>query len=189
MMGETPANDPRLMWQSQRRDHPVMSVEEVRVMAQKVHAKVRRNVIIAFVLGLLLLVLGTLAIAGGLATSMQVIIGAMMVVTVVGGYKAWYRIWPLHTLSADAALKGCLDFYRKELEAQYRSIALTWRFLVPAVVFTFLIWNAIFTTSALVPRILLPSVLVLTFFARHREVRRFKHKLVRLDEFERENLQ
>ena len=188
-MGETPANDPRLMWQSQRRDHPVMSVEEVRVMAQKVHAKVRRNLIIAFVLGLLLLVLGTLAIAGGLATSLRVIIGAMMVVTVVAGYKAWYRIWPLHTLSADAALKGCLDFYRKELEAQYRSIALTWRFLVPAVVFTFLIWNAIFTTSALVPRILLPSVLVLTFFARHREVRRFKHKLVRLDEFERENLQ
>ena len=63
MMRETPANDPRLMWQSQRRDHPVMSVEEVRVMAQKVHAKVRRNLIIAFVLGLLLLVLGTLALA------------------------------------------------------------------------------------------------------------------------------
>jgi len=188
-MGETPANDPRLMWQSQRRDHPVMSVEEVRVMAQKAHAKVRRNLIIAFALGLLVLVLGTLAIAGGIATSVQVTIGAMMVVTVVAGYKAWYRIWPLHTLSPDAAFKGCLDFYRKELEAQYRSIALTWRFLVPAVVFMFMMWNAIFITDPLVPRVLLPSALVLTFFARHREVRKFKHKLARLDEFERENLQ
>jgi len=184
-----PGNDPRMMWQSQRREHPGMPVEEVRIRAQIVHAKVRRNLLVAFVVGLLLLVLCTVLIVNRLSTPVRVLTGAMMVLTLVIAYKAWYRIWRPHTLSPDAALKGCLDFYRKELQAQYRSVALTWRFLVPTVFFAFLTWNAIFTTRAVVPRVLLSSVLVLTFFIRRREVRKFKHELARLDEFDKGNSQ
>ena len=184
-----PGSDPKIIWQSQTTDHPRMSVEDVRVRAQIAHAKVRRNLVVAFVVGLLLLALCTLVIVNRLSAPVRLLTAAMMLLIVVIAYKAWYRIWRPHTLPPDAALKGCLEFYRKELQAQYRSIALTWRFLVPTVFFAFLMWNAIFTTRALVPRILLPSVLVLIFFVRRREVRKFKHKLARLDEFEKENSQ
>jgi len=186
MTHEASADQLRLMWQRQRREHPVMSMEEVRTRAWAVQAKVRRNLVVALVFGVFLLALCAFAISWLPGTPLRLIASAMMAVTVTVGYKAWKRTWPAHTLSPDAALKGCLEFYRQELEAQYRSAALTWRFLVPIVILTFMMWNVVLSTNPLIPRILLPGVLVLIFVMRRYAVRKFRQKLAAVDEFEKD---
>ena len=189
MTDETLANDPRLTWQKQRREHPVMPVEEVRIKAQAVQAKVRRNLVVAAVVGVLLLAVCTIALVESYYTPVKAIAAAMMVVTVAIAYQAYHRVWRLHTLPPDAALKGCLDFYRKELKAQYRSAALTWRLLAPVVAFTFLMWGAFFRTSSLLPKILLSSVLVLVLIVRQYEAQKLRRRLANLDEFEKDTSQ
>jgi hypothetical protein len=184
MTGETAANDPRLMWQSQEKEHPIMSAEEVRLKAQVVQSKVRRNLIVAFVCGVLLLVICTIVIVTLPSTFFRVIASAMIMLTSPIAYETYYRIWSRHTLAPNAALNGCLTFYRKELEAQYRAAALTWRFLVPSLFFVFLMWRLLFRTNPLVPRILFPSVLLFILFERRREIRNLKRKLAALSEFE-----
>ena len=186
-MHDTPANDPRLIWQGQETEHRFVSVEEVRLQAQMARQKVWRNLVVASVLAFLLLLLCSLALINFSGTPVRMIASAMMLLTVVVVCKAWYRIWPLHTLSPNVALIGCVEFYRKELLAQYRSAAITWRLVVPVVIFAFLMWNALFRTNPLVPKILLPSVLVLVFFVRRRNGRELQRKLSVLDGLETEN--
>jgi len=182
---DTAADDSRRMWQSQRREHVIMSIEEVRFKAQTVQTAVRRNVIVALMFGALLLALCTLVIVTLPNTPARLIAAAIMALTLLLAFKAYDRIWPVHTLSPDAALKGCIEFYRKELQAQYSSLALTWRFLVPIVVFAFMTWNAVLRTNPLIPKILSPSVLVLILLLRRREARNLRRKLAELEEFER----
>jgi hypothetical protein len=186
-MHDTPTNDPRLVWQGQGREHPLISVEEVRLKAQIAGRKVWRNLVIASVLALFLLVLCSLALINLSGTPVRMIAAAVMLLTLVAVCKAWYRMWPLHTLSPNVALVGCVEFYRNELLAQYRSAAITWRLVVPVVIFTFLMWNAVFRTNPLVPKILLPGVLLLLFFLRRRNVRQLRRKLSTLETFEKEN--
>ena len=187
MMSENPANDPKLIWQSQTKEPAVMSIEEIRIRSRIAQARVRRNLIIAFILGFLLLVFCVFAIVTIPYTPLRVIAAALMVLTPVAAHQAWYRIWSPQTLSPNAALKGCLDFYRQELKAQYSSVALMWRFVVPIVTLAFLTWNAIFRTNSLVPKILLPSLLILILALRRHEARKLRHKLALLDAFEKES--
>jgi glucan phosphoethanolaminetransferase (alkaline phosphatase superfamily) len=186
MMEETRANDVKLIWQRQRREHSMMSAEEVRVKAEAIQAKVRRNLVVAFVLGVLVLVFCTIAIAELNNIPRRLIAAAFIVLTCVIAYRAYDRLWSPPALSPSVALNACLEFYRAELKAQYRSIALVWRFLVPVVLFAFLTWNALFRTSPLAPRLALPAVLILILCGRRLAVRKFKQKLSALDEFEKE---
>jgi len=185
MTNET-ANDPKQVWQGQSREHPVMHVEEIRLKVQAVQAKVRRNVVISLAAGLLLLLLCGVAIRGITSTPVRVITGAMMLLTVVIGYLAYSRFWPQAASAPDKAAKGCLEFYRRELQAEYQLIAITWRLLVPVAAFGFMTWSAFFRTSPLVPRILFSSLLVVVFILRRFEVRKFRNKVAALDEFQKE---
>jgi len=182
----TSANDLKLIWQSQRREQSTMSAEEVRIKAEAIQAKVRRNILVTFVLGVLVLVFCTIAIAELNSTAIRVIAVSFIVLTSVIACRAYDRLWSPPVLSPNVALNDCLEFYRSELEAQYRSIAIVWRFLVPIALFLFLTWNALFRTSPLVPRLALPAVLVLILFWRRLAARSFRQKLSALDEFEKE---
>ena len=182
-MDGSSANDLRMVWQSQTREYPIMSVEEIRVKARAAQAKVRRNLITAFALAIFLLFLCVLAILGLNNTPRRVVVAAFIVLTCTIAYRAYSRLGSRATLSPNIALNDCLDFYRRELRAQYSSLALIWRFLVPVVLFVFFSWNAFLKTSPLVPRIALPALLVLILILRRQEVRRFKQKLAALDEF------
>lgn len=185
MTHETSA-DPKQMWQGQRREHPAMRLEEIRLKVQAVQAKVRRNLMISFGVSLLLLVLCFVAIRGITYTPVRLITGAMMLLTVVIGYIAYSKFWPATVSAPDNAAKGCLEFYRRELEAEYQLIALTWRLLVPVAAFGFMTWSAFFRTSPLVPRILFSALLVVIFVLRRYEVRKFKNKVAALDDFKKE---
>jgi hypothetical protein len=177
----------RIVWQSQRREHPVMSVEEIRMKAQAVHAKVRRDLVVGLAIAALLSSFCiTIAVHAGNVT-FRLISGAMAVVTLYIAYTAFRRFWPAHALSPNAAVQGCVEFYRSELQAQYRSVALWWRFLAPLVIFAFIQWNALVRTSAIVPRAALPFVLVLILVLRRRVARTFRQKISALSSFEQQN--
>jgi uncharacterized membrane protein len=187
MTEETSANDLKLIWKSQRREHSTMSAEEVRIEAEAIQAKVRRNILVAFILEVLVLLICTIAIAMLNNTPIRVIAVAFIVLTTVIGCRAYDRLWSPPVLSPAVALNDCLEFYRTELEAQYRSIAIVWRFLLPIALFLFLTWNALFRTSPMVPRLALPAVLILILFGRRLAVRRFRQKVSALHEFEKED--
>src|SRR5262249_49603110 len=144
MTHDTPPNDPkdpRLVWQSQKREHPIMSSEEIRIRAGVVQSKVRRNLIAAFSIAILVLVLCGIFIGRSSSTPLRVLVAALMLLTFEVMYKTYSRMWRRHHLSPHIAFQGCLDFYRKQLESQYQALQLTWLFLVPVVVFAFLMWN------------------------------------------------
>jgi hypothetical protein len=187
MTSDSLIDDARIVWQSQRREHPVMSIEEIRMKAQAVHRKVRRDLVVGLAIGFLLFAFCiTIAVQSG-NTAFRLICGAMAAVSIVIIYTAYKRYWPLHALSPNAAIQGCVEFYRSELQAQYRSVALWWRFLAPLVIFAFIRWNSLVRTSAIVPRAALPFVLVLILVLRRRVARTFRQKISALSSFEQQN--
>jgi len=179
-------DDLPLIWQSQRREHTVMSENEVRMRAVRFQVRVRRNLLLAFVLGLGLLVLCAIAIAQLGNLTSRIIAAAMLAVVAVTTYKAYQRIlWP-QTVSPDAGLNGCLKFYRKELTIEYRAIVLKWRLLVAI---TFFLWLTSFHflfRGPLPVRLLLPGSLLLILIGRRREAQKLKRELEALNAFERE---
>ena len=177
----------RIVWQSQRREHPVMSIEEIRTKAQAVHLKVRRDLIVGLAIAVVLSSFCiTIAVEAG-NTTFRLISGAMAAVTLFIAYSAYRRFWPVHTLSPNAAVQGCVEFYRSELQAQYRSVALWWRFLAPLVIFAFIRWNSLVRTSAIVPRAALPFVLILILVLRRRVAQTIRQKISALSAFEQQN--
>ena len=187
MMQDNVIDAARIVWQSQRREHPVMSIEEIRMKAQAVHVKVRRDLIVGLAIAVVLSSFCiTIAVHAG-NTTFRLIAGAMAAVTIFIAYTTYKRYWPVHKLSPNAAVNGCVEFYRSELLAQYRSVALWWRFLAPLVIFAFIQWNALVRTSAIVPRAALPFVLVLILVLRRRVARTFRQKISALSAFEQQN--
>jgi hypothetical protein len=187
MSHEIPPNDPRLMWQSQKREHPVMSSEEIRIRAEVAQEKVRRNLITAFSAGFVVLALCAIFVATSRSTPLRLLVAGLMLLTVEVIYKAYARMWRRHRLEPDTAFQGCLNFYRQELQSQYQALQLTWLFLVPVVAFAFLLWNGLFRGGASFVRALLPFLLLLILVERRRERRRINRKLMALDEFEKED--
>jgi hypothetical protein len=186
MMPGGPAHDPRLVWQNQGKEHPVMSIEDVRSKARIVHTKIRRNLIAAFGLGLLLLVFCIFVIATNRNLPLRILTATLMAQTIAIVYTAHSRSWSIQTLAANTALSGCLDFYRKELKAQYRSLSLTWCFLVPIVIFVFLTWGSFFVGGGIFRRTVLPAALIGILLFRRYQVRKLRQRLSVLDEFETE---
>jgi hypothetical protein len=177
-------NDPQSMWQGQRKEHAIMSLEEVRTKAREVQSKIHRNLIVAYVLGCLVLVLGTIVVFRGGNTYMRLSEAAITILTQVGLYTAYRRIWSRQALSAENAEKGCVDYYRQEIKTQYRSLHLTWGYLITVLVFAFLTIPIAVRGYPRLPKISLSIVLLLILLERHREARKFNQKLSALASFE-----
>jgi hypothetical protein len=186
MTSETPVNGPKSIWQNQRREHPVMSLEEVRVKAQDVQEKVRRNLMVVFVLVALVVPLGAGMILMFSSIPMRITAGAIVLLTVTGGYSAYRRLWSRRTLSPDVALQGCVDFYRNALKAQYRSLQLTWAFLMPVLIFGFFTFRFPIPHNPRLMKIVLTAALAAIIFERRREARKINRKLEGLAAFEKE---
>src|SRR5204863_323377 len=186
LVKDMPTNDPRLMWQGLRREHSIMSVEEVRSKAQAVEAKARRTLFVAMSVGALVIVLGGVVVFNPGLTPVRWIAAAITLVTIIAVYQAYARIWSRHTLTTETATAGCIDFYRQELRVQYGSLQLIWRFMVPIVVFTFVLWGAVFYKSRLLGRYFLLAVLLVILVERRREAQRVRRRLTELAEFEKE---
>ena len=179
-------DDLSVIWQNQGRDHTTIPEEEVRAMADEFQTRVRRNLILAFVLSLVLLVLCAIALVKIRYVSARVIVVALMILISAITHKTYKKIlWP-QIVSPDMGLSACLAFYRKELGVQYRTFVLKWRLVVATVLFLWLTWNSLVVRSRLVLRIVLPSLLVLIFFIRRREAQQLKHEFAALNAFEKE---
>ena len=188
-MNPHPESDPKLIWQNQVKEPASMSVEEVRVKAFMMQTKVQRNLVATIVFGIVLLMLSTVAVFRLPSTSPRVVTGAMMLLISLVIYRAYRAFWAPQTLPADAAPGACLQFYRKELTAQYRAVAFVWWRAIPEVVlFGLIIRIAIsgaFRYEA--ARIILPALFGLLLFARYWKGRNLKRELDSLDALEKEN--
>jgi len=188
MMHDTPANDSRQIWQNQRKESFNMSLEEVQARANKAQVRARQSLITALALAALLTVFCAIAMVG-LSGPPRVIGATMMAVVLTVAYLSYMRMRSPQALLPDAALRTCLQFYRKELETRYRSVALTWRFAVPLTIYAWLTWNLwARSIGPLTVRILLSSLLALILVQRRREARSLKMELDTLDEFEEGNV-
>ena len=186
MTPSTPPDNLQQIWQNQRREHNTMSEEQVRTRAIHFQVRVRRNLLLAFVLGLALLSLCAMAIAQLGNRTPRVIAGAMLIVVAITTYKAYRRIlWP-QTVSPDTGLNGCLAFYRKELTTEYRTLVLKWRLLVAITIFLWLTSFHLFFQGPLLVRVFLPASLILIIIVRRWEARKLNRELAALDAFEQE---
>jgi hypothetical protein len=182
-------NDAKQIWQAQERKHTILSVELVRAKALAVQKKARRTLAVTIALGILLLIAGAIALVE--VQRPRLITGALMIVVVVAVWSAYSRISAPAVLAADAALKDCVRFYRRELQSQYRnafgSAGLTWRFAAALAIYAAItanLWAR--SLGPFIVRILIPTLLLLLIVVRRWEAMRFKRELAALDEFERE---
>jgi len=186
MNRETPLNDPQLMWQSLQREHSIMSLEEVRVRAQDAYLKLRRDLIVSFILGAVVFILSGIAVMTLPFLNARITAGALMILTTVAVFNTYRRLW-LHPTGADFAATGCVSFYRTELEAQHRSLQMTWRFLAAIAVLSFLTPGLIFPALRADARIVIPLVLLVIMIERRHQALKIKRKLVALDDFQKGN--
>jgi hypothetical protein len=187
MITENPHEDPQLLWQSQKKEYPMLSIEDIRSRVQAAQVAIRRNQIVTFVIGGLLLAVSVVAIVNIPRASARTIGAGIIMLTLVLAYLIYSRMWARHAPSLDASVKGCISFYRKELEAQYRAVQLTWRLLVALAVFAFLTSNAVLRSNPLIPKILVLLVLILSVIVRHKEKREINRRLTALEAFEKNN--
>jgi len=181
--------DPRVIWQSQGKEHSSVSIQEIRLRAYAMQKKVHRNLIATIVFGSVLLVFAAIAITRLPYTSPRVITAALMVLISIVIYRAYRAFWSPEMLPPDAVLGACLDFYRRELSAQHRAVAFSWWRSIPDVlVFFFVVRIAVVGTFRYeFARIALPVLFGLLLLARHRKARSLKRELSALNNFEKEN--
>jgi hypothetical protein len=183
---EPPSDDPRLVWQEQRKEHPTMSLEDVRFRVHEAQLKIRRNLIVILITSVLLLGVSAVALIMIPRTSARIIAAGMIAATLFVAVLGYSRMWRRTTPAADATTRGCLQFYRKELEAQYRSVQFTWRLFLILAVFAFMTSNSVFRPNPTFPKAVVVVVLALSLIVRQREKQNVNRKLTALDEFEKE---
>jgi hypothetical protein len=189
MKAEIPPNDPRLIWQSQRREHSSMSVEEIRLRAYSLQTKIHRNLIVTIAVGFSLLVASAMMMVSHRATPTRLILAVLMVFIVVIINRAYRAFWSPDTLPDDATPSACLDFYRRELTAQHRSIAPTWRRELPEIASLILIVLFSFRATFRYPHIsvLLPVFWALVLSGRYWKAHKINRELGTLDSFQKED--
>jgi hypothetical protein len=181
-------NDPRQIWQNQRREHQSMTVQEIQLRAYSLQTKVRRNLILSIAAGFVLLVVATIMIMAqrGMPRGIIGVLIAFIFILLNRAYKAF---WSPDTLPEDAAPSACVDFYRSELTAQYRAVAPNWRRdLLQIAVLGMLVWLSFRATFRYpLASILLPVCWAVVLFSRYWEARRLKRELGLLDSFKKED--
>ena len=187
MKPERPPNDPRLIWQNQRREHTSMSVEEVRLRAYGLQTKIHRNLIVTIAVGFSVLVLAAMMIMRQPFTPMRVVLVLLMALIVITINRAYRAFWSPAALPPDATPSACLAFYRRELTAQYQGV--TWRRLLPEVVLMSVVVRISFmaTFRYEAARVVLPILLALVLFGRYWQARKIKRELDGLNTFEQED--
>ena len=180
--------DPRQIWQNQRREHESMSVEEVRLRAFALQTRINRNLIVSITLGFLLLVFAAMMTVRLPYTPPRVITAILMVLIVVLINRAYRAFWAPEELPEDAMPGTCLEFYRRELTAQYSAVALTWRRLLPEIALFAVIvrFSMVATFRFDGARLLLPVFLALILFGRYWKARKLRKELAELTAFEKE---
>jgi hypothetical protein len=166
-----------------------MSAEEIRVRAYGLQTKIQRNLIIAIALGFVLLVASAMMIMSQRGLATRGIIGVLIVFLVIMINRAYKAFWSPDALPEDAAPSACLDFYRRELTAQYRAVTPTWRRELPQIASLGLIVWLSFRATFRFPHVsvLLPVVWALIIFSRYWDARRLKRELETLDSFQKED--
>jgi hypothetical protein len=163
-----------------------MSIEDVRTKVREAQSRIRRNLIVTLLTGALILGVSGVALVMIPRTSARIIAAGMIAATVLVAYLIASRMWSRGAAPADATARGCLDFYRKELEAQFRSLQFTWRLFLILAVFAFLTSNSVFRPDPTVPKVVIVLVLILSLIARQRERRNIGRKIASLEAFEKE---
>lgn len=181
-------NDPRQIWQNQRREHESMSVEEVRLRAFALQSRIHRNLIVTIPVGFLVLVFAAIVMTRVPYTSPRVIAAVLMILIVITIHRAYRAFWSPDKLPDDATPGACLEFYRRELTAQYNAVALTWgRLLVELALISVMVRFSMLATFRVgTVRMLLPVFLALIVFGRHWRARQLKKELDKLTAFEKE---
>jgi hypothetical protein len=180
--------DARLIWQSQSREYSAMTLEDIQNNATAVRARIRRNLVLTFLVGIVVLALCAITIATIPITGVRVITVGIMFFVVLIVRNAYLRLGAANDLPRRAALDACLDFYRHELWLQYRAVYVRWRLLVPLVIFLWFSWKAFDAVySYQVMRVILPAVLVAVLFIRHFEIRKMRHEMSALDDLREGN--
>ena len=175
--------DARLIWQSQSREYSAMTLEDIQRKAAAVHARIRRNLVLTFLIGIVVLALCAITIFTIPITAVRVITAGIMFFVVLIAGNAYVRLGASTKLPQRAALSACLDFYRHELWLQYRAVYVRWRLLVPLVIFLWFSWKSFDSVySYQVMRIVLPAVLIAVLFIRHIEIRRMRREIATLDD-------
>jgi hypothetical protein len=183
-MNEALPSDLTLLWQNQDAEHPIPSETETRTKAEQLQAKARRNLVFAFVIGIVLLISCAIS-AVKLNYMIPRLIAAVMIIPISASiYKTSKRIWSPEAIEDEAA-SPCLEFYRKHVRDHHRAIILKWQLLVPTAL---LLWFAVtfMGRSFLILRVLFPAFLVSIFVLRHREIQKLRRDLAALDDFENE---
>jgi uncharacterized membrane protein YoaK (UPF0700 family) len=186
MKQEIPPDDPRLIWQNQRRQNPSMSIEEVRLRAYAMQTKVHRNLIVTISVGFILLVFSALMIMRLPNTSPQVIVAVLMVFIVILINRAYKAFWAPDALPPDATSEACLAFYRRELTAQYRAVQPTVLRILPEIALFIVVLQISFMATFRFEHVhvFLPAFLALILFGRYWKARRLKRELHALTAFE-----
>ena len=187
MKAEIPPNDPRLIWQNQRRENTSMSIEEVRLRAYGLQRKIHRDLILTIAVGFSALVFTAMTIMTQPFTPMRVILVLLMVLIVITINRAYRVFWSPDPLPPDAAPSACVDFYRRALSAQYQAV--TWRRLLPEIVLFSVVLRISFMANLRfeAARVLLPVFLVLVLLGRYWQSRKLKRQLGELSTFEKED--
>jgi hypothetical protein len=180
--------DPRLIWQSQSKEYSAMTLEDIQQKAAAVHARIRRNLLLTFFIGVVVLALCAITMVTIPMTGVRIITAGIMLCVVLIARNAYVRLGVSKNLPQRAALNACLDFYRHELWLQYRAVYVRWRLLVPLVIFLWFSWKSFDAVySYQVMRIVLPAVLLAVLFIRHIEIRKMRHEMAALDDLREGN--
>jgi hypothetical protein len=192
--------DPKEVWQNQHTEKSTMSIEEVRLKADILSRKTRRDTAAAFAFDLVAIVFcGTVIVTARLlpARMIAALVMVMMLVSLCRNLYFSYRkhgsFSPALSRGPDTAVSTCLEFYRSELERQTQIMKQpAWQLAVAFLVIVWLLRSALVRISGDPLRIVIPVVLLAAagvlglLTIRKIEARRVQEEIDALRRFEEE---
>jgi hypothetical protein len=189
MNKEVPPEDPQKIWQSQSTQDRSMPLEEIHRRAQALQTRVHRNLIVTITTGFVVLVLSAILLTRFRFTSPGSVVAILMVLIVITISRAYKAFWTPDKLPPEATPDACLNFYKRELTAQYRAVALNVpQMLLEITLFAVILrisFVAMFRFDAI--RILVPLMLAAVLIGRYWKARKLKRELNELTIFESES--
>jgi hypothetical protein len=179
MHNEVPPEDPQKIWQSQSTQHRSMSLEEIHRRAHALQARVHRNLIVTISTGFTVLVLSAILLTRLPLMSPRAIVAILMVLVVITISRAYKAFWLPDALLPEATADACLNFYKRELTAQYRAVALN----VPQMLLEITLFAVVLRISSVAMfkfdavRILVPLMVAVVLIGRFWKARKLKREL------------
>jgi hypothetical protein len=194
--------DLKNIWQNQETKEAVMSIEEVRLNAQRFLRRKQLDLIARTGFVVLAAVFCGLFLMNARITSLRAIAGLVMTIlltstvwSLLRAYRIFRGRWSLIPAGPNVAMTSCLEFYRNELESQ-REYARqpAWQLATALLIIGWLIRDALMRNSTDPFRIVLPYVLfaaagmIVLTIVRKLQALRFQDDITALDVFEDEIL-